>query len=420
MENIFPKVFNDKLILISNKTYFLLFRNHESETSSMDNNIDDLPDCLLAEVLLRLSPASLCRFKAVSKEWHSLISSTYFIRTYASKSPPYWAFLSVFEHDNCMINSAVREHKLLIDLHSGDLKCPSPSPISNNHRQKLHMEFYKVLGVSNGLILCWCSMYNSRDYKYSCSYPIVCNPVTKQYVILPPCISFASYKTISGWGFLTEMRDGVVTSYTVVVPVASRLRFQVFSSKTGEWKVYYPMPANADSEIFRRGRSWGNATELDGILHWVHPIKGIFAYDPHRNPKALRLIALPNRHLVHDFMCSTHQGHLKYLELDHTQNLISVWVLNDYGMGDNWSLEHRVDCGDILRDVQYYCIHVLDLNIKLKLISLHPFDPDIVYFGCDYVFASYNMRERNCKFSGVFRLLSRGQSFSIGGVGHLH
>ncbi|XP_073159074.1 putative F-box protein At3g28280 [Henckelia pumila] len=364
----------------------------------------DLAQGIVIEVLLRLPAAALCRFKVVSKEWHSMISSAYFRGRYAStgRTTSSFRFLSVLKYRCCKPKSDhVLEHELLMDLHSGALKIPTKSSWNflakdqADHHRNLRMKSYKVLGVSNGLVLCWC---------YRRGHQIICNPVTSQCVVLPRCNGV----DWSYWGFLTEVSTDEVfmTSYTVVAFVPLRFQFQVFLSKTGEWKVY---DFARGTHINPQGGYLKAATELHGILHWPHSTNGkILAYDPHRNPHAPRLIALPHDH--QPLLCKsattmfgTHQGqYLRYLESDNQR--LSVWVLTDYGIGDNWWLQHRVDYDhipDMVRNV--HCI--------IHPISLHPFDPDIVYLGCDYVLSSYNMRERKWELVKSFHRIPR-EAFS--------
>ncbi|XP_073148323.1 putative F-box protein At3g28280 [Henckelia pumila] len=347
--------------------------------------MDDLPEPLLADVLLRLPLVTLYRFKVVCTKWLSLISAPYFLRQYASRTSisPRWAFLSRAEYDNYSKRYRAQAHQLLIDLHSGDLKC-CPNPIS--------MRSYRILGVSNGLVLYEWLSWGSGAHETNWG---VCDPVTKRCVVLPPCISEHFWS--DGCGFLTQMKEGVVASYTVVKFAGIPRRFEVFLSGTGKWKAYAP-----SHEYIMSGSLFSAPTDLHGILHWMHSFQGIFAYDPLRNPGAIRNIALPaddgGRVSKEDRigMCGTHDGHLRYLESCAGLSL-SVWVLNDYGCGDSWLLQHRARYADILQDV-----HPETLTKKIKPVSFHPLDPDVVYLGCDRVFVSYNMRDGKCHVLKTF------------------
>lgn len=236
----------------------------------------------------------------------------------------------------------------------------------------------------------------------------VCNPVTRHCVVLPPCIS--EHQSLDCCGFLTRVKDGFVKSYTVVKYSRRLRRFEVFFSEIGEWKTYTGY--TVEHIFINYVILYAPPTDLNGILHWMHSARGIFAYDPHRNPHALSNISLPadrdNRvwKASRIGICGTHDGHLRYLEFAALS--LSVWVLNDYGCGDNWLLQHRASHTNILKDVHKEC-KTLRNKVKLRPISFHPFDPDVVYLGFHQVFLSYNMQERKSQVLKTFRALRNGR-----------
>ncbi|XP_073138720.1 putative F-box protein At3g28280 [Henckelia pumila] len=361
--------------------------------------MDDLPESLLTEVLLRLPLVALYRFKVVCTKWLSLISTPYFLSEYASRGSisPRWAFVSSEDYVFSERYPA-QVHELLIDLHCGDLKCPIPYPSDEDLRRSS----YRILGVSNGLVLYeyWWTDYRGDD-EHDPNW-CVCDPVTKRCVVLPPGIS--KHFWLDGCGFLTQMKDGVVASYTVVKYAMIPRRFEVLLSGTEEWKAYTPL-----NEYIGEVSLFPAPTDLDGILHWIDSFQGIFAYDPLRTPGAIRNIALPadgDGRIYRECrigMCGTHDGHLRYLESYlGSRSRLSVWVLNDYGCGDSWLLLHSASYTDILKDVYP---ETLRKQIKLRPVSFHPLDPDIVYLGCKCVFVSYNIRDGKCQFLKTFRAI---------------
>ncbi|XP_073138724.1 putative F-box protein At3g28280 [Henckelia pumila] len=208
--------------------------------------MDDLPESLLMDVLLRLPLVALHRFKVVCKKWRSLIFTPYFLGEYNSHSSrgsisPRWAFVSCKEYYCSEIHDdPVEAHELLIDLHSGDLKCPIPNR-SNDESG------YRIKGVSYGLVL-------------------------------------YQWWSAVAW---SELGHGVVTSFTVVQYGMELFQFEVFSSETGEWKLS-PAYSSPDTLFLQR-----TPTDFGGILHWVicSHSSGIFAFDPSRNN--CRVIPVP-------------------------------------------------------------------------------------------------------------------------------
>ncbi|XP_073138727.1 putative F-box/kelch-repeat protein At1g15680 [Henckelia pumila] len=352
---------------------------------------DRLPESILMEVLLRLPLLALHRFKVVCKDWLSLTSTDYFLdkyKLYATRGwdSSRWAFVSCKAYDCSESHDPVEAHELLIDLHSGDLKCPIPNRSKDD--VPTTTSSYRIMGVSNGLVLYqwWIGGSSRNEVEHGPNWG-VCNPVTRQRVVLPRGISEHHWRDI--WGLVTRTKDGVVASFTVVRYGLKLSGFEVFSSETGEWKhshAYINLPRPA---FLHR-----TPTDVGGILHWIiycpYDVSGIVAFDPRISDS--RVIPLPvtewnNRRIG---MCGTHDGHLRYVEF--AAKSLRVWELKDYGRGDNWLLQHRTTVADILQDVHLERA-TLRSKTKLKPICFHPLDPDVVYLGCNHGFLSYNMRE---------------------------
>lgn len=70
-----------------------------------------------------------------------------------------------------------------------------------------------------------------------------------------------------------------------------------------------------------------------------------------------------------------------------------VWVLKDYGCGDNWCLQHRIEYNDVLGTKR----------MDLEPISFIPLDFDIIYLGCDTAFVSYDMRAKIMQVLKTFK-----------------
>ncbi|XP_073138722.1 putative F-box protein At3g28280 [Henckelia pumila] len=233
--------------------------------------MDDLPESLLMEVLVRLPLVALHRFKVLCTKWLSLTSTPYFLakyKSYASRGSisPCWAFVSR-RHYHCSERpDPVEAHELLMDLHSGDLKCPIPNRSNNK-------SCYRIMGVNNGLVLYKWWTSGSRNGEHRPNWG-VCNPVTRQYVVLSQSTSEHRRRDVRG--LLTRTKEGVVTSFTVVRHVVTLSKFEVFSSETGEWELSL---ANNHGFVFLHR----TPTDLGGILHWIicsSYLDRIVAFDP--------------------------------------------------------------------------------------------------------------------------------------------
>ncbi|KAL3535225.1 hypothetical protein ACH5RR_003686 [Cinchona calisaya] len=121
-------------------------------------------------------------------------------------------------------------------------------------------------------------------------------------------------------GFMTRVKDSVVTKYKVIrvednVWKISVLKFEIFSSETGEWR---------DVDIHFE------QVQLNESLHFVDRKFGIFAYNPYKDPNSCRVKKL-SRDIDTEYYHSAdgktrlfdiHQGYLRYFEVSHDSNSI--------------------------------------------------------------------------------------------------
>ncbi|KAL3535223.1 hypothetical protein ACH5RR_003684 [Cinchona calisaya] len=360
-----------------------------------------IPHWVLVELLIRLPIKRIFRFKCVSKQWLSLISDPSFGRAFVSRiefgpiQRRPWTPLY-----KCIYAEEIpREHDFLGNLFSSNVglgcltKFDLPAPA-----QAHGLEVYKVLDYiiakdDNGLLLCGSHGRDLGNY-------YILNPVTKQYVEIPRSKHSFVYCLV---GFITQMKDCIVTSYKIVRLEASTgktsvLKLEIFSSETGEWrdvdihfeKVLQLVPFRKMPVVFKES------------LHFVDSEVGILAYDPYKDPNSCRVIKLPEGI---DRKCNTsqsgktrlfdvHQGYLRYFEVSHALydnqfTSLSMWTLSDYEAG-LWFLEHRISHNEFFCDISF----LSSSNLFLVPVAFHPFDFDTVYLGRGKTILSYNMQTR--------------------------
>jgi ribosomal protein S25 len=122
----------------------------------------------LAEILARVPYRSLCRFKCVSKPWLALCSSRDIIR----RSPQTLSGFFYYDSDAVLsFRNLTGRGPALVD----------PSLPFLRERYKLIF----VKGFCGGLLLCkcWKLCFMSGESHY-----VVCNPVTKEWTVLPPIV----------------------------------------------------------------------------------------------------------------------------------------------------------------------------------------------------------------------------------------
>ncbi|XP_050211832.1 putative F-box protein At3g16210 [Mercurialis annua] len=140
---------------------------------------------LLIEILLRVPPKPLTKFKCVSKQWLSLISDSKFCHSYARISPKFSLLV-----DDDMFCSKFQ----VIPLNP-------PTRIVNNIVVRDFLKIYghaKIVQSCNGLLLCQSSFLSNPhtdDFTFDghlrCVAYIVCNPTTGQLrrIVCPSSLS---------------------------------------------------------------------------------------------------------------------------------------------------------------------------------------------------------------------------------------
>ncbi|KAJ0692590.1 hypothetical protein HanPI659440_Chr15g0587711 [Helianthus annuus] len=268
---------------------------------------------------------------------------------------------------------------------------------------------FKVLAVSNGLILIW--SFSDKVYH-------VCDPVTRQRVTL----SRKRDDSIFNWeGFVSRVNeDNVVTSYRIVrvetyLPPSNYLSLDMYTSETGKW-VDYRLPC-PNPILPRYG---AGPLSFNGILHWFVNHHGMVAFDPYKDPKSCRLIPFPadrdvQSEVTHDGLyrlCEGCQGKLRFFQVAPDASLFycfSMWDMNDYEKGE-WCSEFKVTRSDLSSsdpELESWLMKATFLPL-----SFHPFDLDIVYLRCVELacVVSYSIQNRRldvaCKAAGVIDALS--------------
>ncbi|KAJ0798727.1 hypothetical protein HanLR1_Chr00c2706g0853761 [Helianthus annuus] len=244
---------------------------------------------------------------------------------------------------------------------------------------------FKVLAVSNGLILIW--SFSDKVYH-------VCDPVTRQRVTLRR----KRDESIFNWeGFVSRVNeDNVVTSYRIV-------RVETL-----------PCP---NPILPRYG---AGPLSFNGILHWFVNHHGMVAFDPYKDPKSCRLIPFPadrdvQSEVTHDGLyrlCEGCQGKLRFFSSGADASLFycfSMWDMKDYEKGE-WCSEFKVTRSDLSSsdpELESWLMKATFLPL-----SFHPLDLDIVYLRCVELacVVSYSIQNRRldvaCKAAGVIDALS--------------
>ncbi|XP_010423874.1 PREDICTED: F-box protein At2g15640-like [Camelina sativa] len=150
---------------------------------------------LIKEILSRLPSKSVARFRCVSKLWASMLVSPYFKELFRTRSlaKPRLLF-TIVEHDKCRFFSLPQLHNPYEKssstlLAAAEFHVKFPRKILRiNHLTNLK---YFSCGYASGLLYMYGDRYQAR--------PVICNPITGRYAILP--YRYTYRKAYSFFGF---------------------------------------------------------------------------------------------------------------------------------------------------------------------------------------------------------------------------
>ncbi|KAK1438868.1 hypothetical protein QVD17_04680 [Tagetes erecta] len=282
----------------------------------------------------------------------------------------------------------VSEFKEVVDRFRPEILNSSKSSVLflSSFEEQKQCNPFKVLGVSNGLIL-YCLSGSLIYY--------VCDPVTRQWVTLPRARYKSPNKThpmFFGEGIVSKVNeDNVLTSYTVarvelLISSIPYLSFQTFSSETGKWIEY---KLRCTNPIALMKRDAGPIT-FNGALHWFVYVHGMIAFDPYKDPKSCRFIRFPDDRQVenvnrHDWiyrLCDACQGKLRFFEVARDScsfYCFSMWEKKDYERGE-WCSAFKVTRSDLSSSDPE--LNSCLVKAAFFPLSFHPFNLDIVYLRC--------------------------------------
>ncbi|XP_004294721.1 PREDICTED: F-box/kelch-repeat protein At3g06240-like [Fragaria vesca subsp. vesca] len=214
---------------------------------SSESPVLDL-DAVIFDILSRLPPKSLLRFRCVCKAWRTLISDPYFIKEHLSRVNNSCSY-SVFVKDVSTFRSIDSEALFRDD----DGPVPSRElyfPVING----LKFDEIHIVGSCNGLIC--------LRFKWCLPVIMLWNPCTRESKVLPKLHTkdlFPSSPDYYGFGY-----DSATDDYKVIVGDFRYLAsykncILVYTVKTGSWrKLQYHGLALL-----------GYGCLVNGALHWV-------------------------------------------------------------------------------------------------------------------------------------------------------
>ncbi|XAR50366.1 hypothetical protein NMG60_11004666 [Bertholletia excelsa] len=343
--------------------------------------VTELCDDVLANILHRVKPDTLARFKCVNRESRRLISDPEFLQKYRSQLPhPTYPLAGFFYH-----------HQHTVDFKDFSERSPKcldrslgffPNPV-------------RILASRNGLVLCTTGKTTPLRY-------YVCNPITKRFVILPESkYPYDSYST----GFFVDSDYG---HYQVVrIPsLVARNHFafvETFSSETGKWRL---VKLELPSPYCLFSLDWP-AVQWKRLLLWVDGLRSILAYDvtqerfkfldlPHVNP---RNQCQYKRVVIKYGMLGVSGGLLSYVFTD--TNSVTTWVR----VCKQWVMAGRVSPGFIASNNSEVRRIIRTSNPEgvsgcgwrgpaFRPLCFNEFDPRVVFLRLPGCIVSYHFQQR--------------------------
>ncbi|BAF21782.1 F-box protein At5g49610 [Oryza sativa Japonica Group] len=340
------------------------------------NPAASLTDDLVVEILRRLPVRSVCRFKRVCRSWRNLIAD----REHRKKLPQTLSgfFYKSISGERCPCSA---HHFTNVSGKGVPLIYPSFSFLPQ-------CDTVVPLDCCNGLLLCRCFQPgpNNSDDEIEPFHYAVCNPATKEWVMLPDadwangetriaCLCFDP--AISSHFHVLEYVEAEYEDVTGV---------EIYSSETGLWTLHV---SGWGDDVFLR--HWANPRSvfLNGFLHSATCAAEIAVVD--MEGKKWRTIAMPEPEGDTGIIHQT-QGRLCAFNVDPDDIFkLSIWILEDYDT-DNWILKHTVSSLRLFGGKKY------QFGFDYQIIVVHP-ECNLIFFvyGWDKTLMAYEMDRKEVR-----------------------
>ncbi|WOG99409.1 hypothetical protein DCAR_0518757 [Daucus carota subsp. sativus] len=315
----------------------------------MASSIESLPPGIFADILSRTPIKTIVYSKCVCKKWRSLLSERYFVDLHLSRSHTCLVVQQEGSLPRCnMFKLGELEDKLdRFDIYHDPV-------MKVKFKLGFRCSVVHLSGTVNGLICVW--HYSGTDETY------ICNPVTREYALLPERKSIRKPLPAVSYGFgviAARNQYKVVRFYQGGYPSSQNLYksdCEVYTLGTGTWRSLGKLP-------FALG-GCQNGVFYNGNLHWL-------AHD--------------QNHITSDIVCTfdlekefselsasaplvDENGSFTYRSLgvlgdclcicDNTsESEFVIWVRQDYGLKACWVKEIVIN-NDFHRPL-YKTVHVL-------------------------------------------------------------
>ncbi|MCD7465152.1 hypothetical protein HAX54_000697 [Datura stramonium] len=305
-----------------------------------------IPDWLLPEILCRLPVESLLRFRCVSKQWYSLISSPDFISLYtsAATAPP----LLILPHFS---TKPKKQEKYSVYSENLTLVKELVFPFKRSSKN-----YFRVIGFCNGLF-CLCD----DIFRYT-STIILWNPAIRKSVTLPKPPPHDKHMFWLGLGFDPKNFDlKVVRIAYLGGPNGGCMKAEVYKLSTCLWTTVYSKTINYKLDINHA------SVYFNGSVHWVSQSKNedgeitnsllVFNLsDETVSEMGFPHVLAQAQFSSWDLSVTLYGEHISLIWYPKSRDLgpqcdsCVVWVMNQYGKLDSWMEKFVVDLNGGISD----------------------------------------------------------------------
>lgn len=342
---------------------------------------NDLPQELITtEILPRLPVKSLIRFKCVSKQWKSIISSPQFAKLHlqrqrSSPNPKRCLFVATddnsfytFDYSRYESGSACGSDSKLIESpgsKEGLIKLEMGSELS----EQIDLDFYNQIGVyivgsCDGLV---CLEFGS-------SHLYLWNPATGESCKIDNPPSYRRKESIWGFGYVSSIDDYKIVSVSQKLH-SHRKRahtLTILGQGAGQWgKVDVPDGYNLDSRTY-------SGVLLDEMVFWrmINGVGALCIMGFDLGGESFNEVPTPEWVItLRDFTLCTMGGCLSVWWRDR-ESRVEIATLKKYGDWDSWVKLYSFGCEsfyccDLLGSAQFGKVLVVTLDGTVLFIDMN-------------------------------------------------
>ncbi|KAJ9552154.1 hypothetical protein OSB04_016199 [Centaurea solstitialis] len=317
--------------------------------------MEDLPAELTIDILSRLPVKTIIHCKCVCKKWRNLVSDSSFGNLHLSRSATPTGFIIHYKPRICDNPGILKWVKIEDKVDHRHLHYDRLLTLDLLNLGPIYTEMRQV-GLVNGLICLW-------EYSYEVDNTYICNPITREYMILPrqryQTDGFSGvvygfgvssltgeYKVVRAFHAKTFVQNGVTRAGQPSV-----LEAEVYTLGTGRWRSLPPVPVTYRLNTLDQFCG----PFLNNHCHWIvsdnQDANGdkICTFDLDKETFQLFPSPPKNENRFHRQSLGILKGCLSVL--DTCDSELTIWVMKDYGINNSWCRQANFNQNQSMEDL---------------------------------------------------------------------